>query len=109
MVTRSLLNAPRRATIQKEVPYFQRNKSTHGYADKLAADSLKNCYNKSTRARERKMHCGAMFATTRCKMVKNIFSDDTQGCYVNGLQRSMHLLSITKLHFLGNEPRHPAQ
>lgn len=70
MVTRSLLNAPERATIQKEVPYFQRNKSTHGHADKLSADSLKNCYNKSTRARERKMHCGAMFATTRCKMVK---------------------------------------
>ena len=60
VVTRSLLNAPRRATIQKEVPYFQRNKSTHGHADKLAADSLKNCYNRYPRARERKMHCGAM-------------------------------------------------
>ena len=45
VVTRSMLNAPRGATIQKEVPYFQRNKSTHGHADKLAADSLKNCYN----------------------------------------------------------------
>ena len=41
VVTRSLLNAPRGATIQMEVPYFQRNKSTHGHADKLAADSLK--------------------------------------------------------------------
>ncbi len=60
VVTRSLLNVPRGATIQKKVPYFQRNKSTHGHADKLAADSLKNCYNRYPRARERKMHCGAM-------------------------------------------------
>ena len=60
MVTRSLLNAPKRGTIQKELPYFQRNKSTHGYADKLAADSLKNCYNRHSRARRRKVHCGAM-------------------------------------------------